>query len=53
MQPLKLLDTARLSDSHSLHIPKAVWEKFGLNPGDLMGFYEPELGQLIIKKANP
>lgn len=50
---LEILDTARLSDSHQLHIPKAVWEKFQLKSGDLMGFYEPEEGQLIIRKANP
>lgn len=47
------MNRAKLSFKNQVIIPEKVREKLQLAPGDELDFWENELGEIVLRKADP
>ena len=49
---MKLLNTSKVSTDKKITIIKEAAEKLKISEGDILGFYEDDRGNIILKKVS-
>ena len=47
---MKLLNTSKVSTDNKVTIIKAAADRLNIKQGDIIGFYEDEMGNVILRK---